>query len=341
MSGGIQEELRQFATRVLEHRGALVDWPVGTGAGTAVVPEEVAAAVGIDDDTIRLTDQPGGEGWCVSLGTDFLETAGRLLEAEPRTGSFAASRLYLKRGSLEEAVRRAFAWLNAKVVVRDTRATHVEYHTWWFRASLTSEDRWETRLAVTVNSATGVEIDLPDPLALWELEPRQVTGRKPPSTYPRAVARALPRVKAAAEDFFCRMDGRIERDRRRLREYYGALLREADHKKPRGGATPDPEKTAERKRAVELELRRKLAELDERYAIAGSLQPLVLIRTVLPAMAVDLSVQRKRASKRHTLYWNPLVRAIEPMCCGRCGNGIFSVAFTDDDVDPRCADCRR
>jgi hypothetical protein len=340
MRGGIQEELREFATRILEHRGALVDWPVGADAGAAIVPEEVAAAVGIDDDTIRLTSQPGNAGWCVSLGTDFLETAGRLLEAEPRTGTFGASQLYLKRGSLEEAIGRAFAWLNARVVVFDTRATYVEYHTWWFQASLTSEDRWETRLVVTLNSATGAEIELPDPLALWELEPRQATGRKPPSTYPRAVARTLPRVKVAAEDFFRRMDGRIERDRRRLREYYGALLREADHKKPRGGASPDPEKIAERKRAVELELRRKLAELDERYAIDGLLQPLVLIRTELPALAVDLSVQRKRASKRHTVYWNPLVRALEPMCCGRCGNGVFSVAFTDDEVEPRCADCR-
>ena len=33
-----------------------------------------------------------------------------------------------------------------------------------------------------------------------------------------------------------RMDGRIERDRRRLREYYGALLRETDPRKPGGGA---------------------------------------------------------------------------------------------------------
>ncbi|MHB8897245.1 MAG: hypothetical protein ACYC6Y_00710 [Thermoguttaceae bacterium] len=142
MSGGIQEELRDFATRLLERRGGLVDWPAGAGAGAAVVPEEVAAAVGADGDTIRLTDQPGGGGWCASLATDFLEIAGRLLEAESRTGAFGASQLYLKRGSLEEAIRRAFAWLNARVVVVDTRATCVEYHTWWFRASLTSEDRW-------------------------------------------------------------------------------------------------------------------------------------------------------------------------------------------------------
>ena len=27
MTGGIQDELREFATKVLERRGGLVDWP--------------------------------------------------------------------------------------------------------------------------------------------------------------------------------------------------------------------------------------------------------------------------------------------------------------------------
>ena len=129
MTSGIQEELRAFATKVLERRGGLVDWPAETAEGTAVVPEEVARAVGGGDEVLRLTTQPGQEGWCVSLATDFLETAGRLLEAQPRIGSFGVGELYLKRGNVEEAVRRAFTWLNAKVVVANTRAVDVEYDT--------------------------------------------------------------------------------------------------------------------------------------------------------------------------------------------------------------------
>ena len=115
----------------------------------------------------------------------------------------------------------------------------------------------------------------------------------------------------------------------------------ADPKKPRGGVKPDPEQIAARKRAVELELRRKLAELDERYAVDATLEPLVLIRMSIPALAVDLSVHRKRAVRKHTVYWNAILKQLEPIRCSQCGRSTFSVAFHDEDVAPLCAECSR
>ncbi|MGO9113229.1 MAG: hypothetical protein ACLP9L_28690 [Thermoguttaceae bacterium] len=161
------------------------------------------------------------------------------------------------------------------------------------------------------------------------------------STYDIATARVVSRMQEAAADFFHRMDARLAADRRRLREYYGALVREAEHKKPRGGESPDPEKLAAKKRIVDLELRRKLVELEERYAMEAVLEPLVLVRTELPVLAIDLLVQRKRAHRMHVVYWNPLLKQLEPMCCSRCGKGTYSLAFSDEEVAPLCAACSR
>jgi hypothetical protein len=337
----IRDELQSFATAVLERRGGLVDWSEGASEGTAIVPTELAAVLELPGEVVPLISEPGHVGLCVNLATDFLETAGRALAAEPRIGDFRLADLYLKRGKLDAAVQRSFAWLNAKVTMADTRAISVEYHTWWFRAAIHSEDRWETRLKATINSASGAEVDLPDPFEQWGLRPRETGGRSPDTTYDMAVARVLARMQDTARDFFARMDGRIVADRRRLRDYYGALLREAEHKKPRGGESPDPEKLAAKRRAVDLELRRKLAELNERYAMEAVMEPLVLVRTEVPVLAIDLLVQRKRARRMHPVYWNPLLKQLEPMRCSQCGNGSFSLAFTDDDVEPLCAACSR
>jgi hypothetical protein len=337
----IRDELQSFATTVLERRGGLVDWPAGALEGTAMVPAEVATALELPGDVVPLTTEPGRPGLCVNLAADFLETAGRVLAAEPRIGDFAVADLYLKRGTLDAAVQRTFAWLNAKVTTADTRAISVEYHTWWFRAAIRSEDRWETRLKVTVNAASGVEVDLPDPLEQWGLRGRETASLPPEATHAIAAARVAARMREAAGEFFRRMDARLAADRRRLREYYGALLREAEHKKPRGGEPPDAEKLAAKKRAVDLELRRKLAELEQRYAMEAVLEPLVLVRTSLPVLAIDLLVQRKRARRTHSVYWNPLLKQLEPIRCSRCGNGAFGLAFTDDEVEPLCAACSR
>jgi hypothetical protein len=339
MSAGIQDELHTFATRLLERRGGLVEWPSATVDGTAVVPSDVAASLHAEDEMIRLSCETGNSDLCVSLATDFLDMAGRLLEAEPRIGTFRLPSLYLKRGKIEDAVSRAFTWLNAKVKVGEAKPTPVEYHTWWFHAQVVSEDRWETRFSTTISSSSGAEVDFPDPLSLWERQPHPTALQQTPITYAQAVCCGQARLRVLVDDFTGRMDSRLERDRKRLREYYNALLRETEQKRVCGNAKSDSENIEAKKRAMHLELRRKLGELDERYAMHASLRPIVLIRTEIPTLAVELAVFRKRAQRGHTVYWNPLSKQFDPICCHQCGGGAFSLAFTNDDVQPLCPRC--
>jgi hypothetical protein len=341
MSGGIQDDLRLFTKALLERRGALVEWPTAQEDGTALAPPEIAQSLNAQDDMIRLSCEPSGPGLCANLATDFLDIAGKLLEAEPRIGSFRLHDLYLKRDKLDDAVSRAFTWLNAKVKLGEAASVEVEYHTWWLHASMASEDRWETRLPVTINASSGAEVELPDPLSLWELQPHPDAPTSAPATYGQAVLAAQSRVRSLAADFISRMDSRLERDRKRLREYYNALFREAQHKRTREDAQPDPEQLEAKRRAVQLELRRKLSELDERYSIEAVLRPIVVIRTEIPSVALELSVFRKRSMKKHTAYWNPLLKRFEPLRCSQCGFGAYCLAFTNEDVEPLCPQCAK
>jgi len=154
ITGSIEQDVCDFATKLLERRGGLVEWTdreeANAREGTAIVPAKMAALLGpgllgTDSETIRLSTQPGSKGWCLSLATDFLDTASNLLELEPRVGTFCIPEMYLKQGDFEELVRCEFSWLNARVRLQETRSVRVEYHTWWFHALLVSEDRWETR----------------------------------------------------------------------------------------------------------------------------------------------------------------------------------------------------
>ncbi|RIK81150.1 MAG: hypothetical protein DCC68_09405 [Planctomycetota bacterium] len=342
----VAEQLHGFAAALLERRGAAVDWPPGEATGVALLPPDVARVIGLASDEVRLGGDvgsgAGGQGLAVNLAGDFLEWTGKLLDEEPCVGAFRVREAYLKRKDVEEAVGRAFAWLNAKVKYRESREMSVEYHTWWFHGAIASEDRWETRFSFSLNAETGVELDLPDPLSLWELEPAGQAASQaeaPPATAPRALGIARRRLWTVAEPFIARMDDRLARDRKRLNDYYRALVRESEKKKGRAGAPPDPEKIESTKRAVDLELRRKLGELDERYAMEATLRPVALIRTRVPVLAADLSVFRKQAHRVHRVYWNPLIKHFEPLACSRCGVGTFTVAFENESVAPLCGIC--
>jgi len=93
-------------------------------------------------------------------------------------------------------------------------------------------------------------------------------------------------------------------------------------------------------KAVELELRRKLAELDERYACRLDLTPLALVRTDCPALAVRCHVLRRSAGRTIPVFWNALTKELEPLCCSRCGVSTFTLAFSDDTLAACCASCQ-
>jgi hypothetical protein len=380
----VQAELRDFTTQLIEQCGGMVEWSAG-GKGAAILPPEVGKLFPRHADEafgeeLQLTERPGEPGLCVNLATDFLDTAGAILEAAvPRVGAFHLQDRYLKRGELQEAVDRAYTWLNARVRGHEPKPTTVEYHTWWCLVSLRSDDFWESRLAVTLNAASLAEVDLPDPLDFSDLQPHSVPETPGGDTCQRALEQArshlqnaanglpkqprsftnffraaaatgessLPRgtspaFRQSAAEFISRMDGRLARDRKRLEDYYGALLRESRKPARRSAApTSDPAEQESKSRAVQLELRRKLGELHERYTMRARIRPISLVRMTVPALAVNIAVQRKAATRTHTIYWNSLLKQFEPLACTLCRSSVYSLAFSDNDVLPLCAPCQQ
>jgi hypothetical protein len=344
MSRSVQDRLREFTCRLLERRGAAIEWPEDAAEGLAVVPPDTASALKCLEILPLSFDAEAA--LPINLATDFLDRTAPLLEAEPRAGLFQAPPLYLKQSDMAEPVARAFTWLNAKVVVRQAKPTRLEYHAWYLRAAVESADRWEEVLQVTINSRSGAEVALGDVLEMSLLQPAEASPGEPPQgTPPPTERRALLLAAAAAEEragsFVARLESQLDRDRKRLRSYYNALLREDRDRASRAASKDEPEQDESKRRAVELELRRKLAELDERYALRVEIAPLALIRLNCPALAVECEVFRKQARRIHTVYWNPILKELEPIACSACGGSTFAAAFTDDHVQPLCPRCAR
>jgi len=334
----IRERLSAFAQAALEWRGGVVDWPPDKEDGEAVLPPDVCLLLKCPE-AVTLSHQIRDGVMAVNLASDFLERMEVLFEAEPFIGVFKIPGLYLKQSSMEEPVARAFTWRNAKVKVLSAQPTQLEYQTWHFFVSLHSEDRWEDTCSVTINPATRVEIQMPDPATIASLTPNHEPQANHLDTFDLAVRLMVAKVKSRAANFIERIDSKLKRDHKRLHDYYNALLEETDRKVAASKSETTDVKRRELAEAVQLELRRKSMEMDERYAVKAEFKPLALLRAQIPALEVKLEVFRKQSRRIHTVYWNPLMKQLEPLGCASCGAGVNSVFFSDKEVDPLCPSC--
>jgi hypothetical protein len=339
----LDQDLRSFAVELFEHSGGVADWPTPAAPGTVVVPLDVAKAADLPGEEFLLdvTATPGA--LHVGLASEFLDVAGRVLdEAVPRDGSFCIPQRYLTSRDLTDKVAQSFGWQNARAKCGVAEPAMVEYHVWTLLGSLRSEDVWEAIITVGINAESQAIVDLPEvfqePGLVGEdrLEPLEE-----PATYSTAIVEGKRRLMTASADFVKRIEQRLERDRKRLQDYYRALSGEADGSKRRAATPPSAEEIAARKRAVDLELRRKLAEIQENYALRAALKPVVVVRVKLPSLVVPVVIQRKQATRSYQLYWNSILKKFEPLSCSRCRRSTFSATFTNETVDLLCSNCAK
>ena len=344
----LDRDLRTFAVELFEHSGGIADWPVSddsdlAASGSVVVPPDLATAAHLPGEEFELGAAAAPGTLQVGLGGEFLDVAARVLDvAVPRDGSFCIPERYLTSRDLTDKINHTFAWYNVRSKYRVAEPALVDYHIWTLLGSLRSEDVWEAMFRVAVNAESQASVELPDVFQEPDVrgdEPASVPAA--PSTYATAIAEGKRRLMASSADFVRRIEQRLERDRKRLQDYYRALSREADGTRRRAAAVPSPDEVAAKKRAIDLELRRKLAELKENYALQAVLRPVVVARIRIPALVVPVVIQRKQAIREYRLYWNSLLKKFEPLSCSRCRRSTFSATFANDTVDLLCTVCAK
>jgi hypothetical protein len=337
----LTQDLRSFAVELFERSGGVADWPELEHPGSVVMPSGVARSAHLPGEEfyVDLTAAPGT--LQVGLAGEFLDIAANVLEeAVPRDGSFCIPERYLTSRDLTDKIAETFTWQNARAKCRAAGPASVEYHLWTLLGSLRSEDVWEAIFRVAINAESHAKVELPDVLGEPDLRGDPPTNAlADPATYATAIAEGRRWLMTASADFVRRVEQRLQRDRKRLQDYYRALAREADGSKRRAAPTPSGDEIAARKRAVDLELRRKLAELNENYAIRAALRPIVVARVRLPALVIPVVIQRKQALREYRLYWNSLQKNLEPLACSRCRRPTFSATFTNEAVDLLCVAC--
>lgn len=237
----------------------------------------------------------------------------------------------------------------------------------YFRYGAIADDKTEGLLPLLINTLNG------SVSALTGEEEWLTRGLTPaPGTpAPPESARWLARARTAGKtmvterlaDFIRSTEKRLNRDTRRIHEYYGALEQELKarmekkglaHPGPAGaGSAPagpggesapaepmaEAAKLAVRQKAIALERSFKLQDLIEKYTLHLTLEPVAIIGLPTTAPIFRLTLKRRLATRSFSVTYNPLLKKLDPLPCEGCWRPRHRAWLCDEQLHVLCDDC--
>jgi len=339
-----------FLKRFLRVGGAVFEEEAGgvqallpeSMAGRLKVPEMVHLSAAPDFEP----DQNSAQAVAVTYGSPILEKMLHEAGAEPPLIGCRLHFNYLKSGGFTRLIRETFDIEGALVEVEGDAQVQSEYLHLTFSYLIQSDEQREGLVSATVNLESGAEIDGVEEM-LPALDKKFYT---PGDRFPwgsaqvdrlRAWAekRASGLVAEAIRPFEARMNKRLRRDVESLEAYYAALSKEMEAGLNRAGLSE--KLIRDRKEKIALlpeEMARKKKDLYKRYGIRVQLRPCcgMLIRTPAVKLLVRFEVGKRR--KTLPFLYNPIVRKIDPMVCGSCGQSTYRIRVFRD-LATLCLNC--
>jgi hypothetical protein len=350
--------LKSFLEQLLARHGALVD-EIGEDALEVLLPPELAQQLGVGElerfsfpavsqGTASPTPMFGQESpstRVVSYQSELLDTLGALLVGRVAVAAAAlAEPQPVKRLALERDIERAMTLQNAVLRAQEQVEAIVPYLLYHFKYTALSDEQREGMISLAINERTlnvveGLSELVPQ-LPLTTQLPDNVPEADFEQVYRRAHRAAQSLIQDVLADFIKSMNRRFTRDWQRVTEYYRSIQQEIETPiKKKGLTAEDQEREQSRIRATEIELERKIRDLQTKYDLTVRIEAVAVLRLFVPVMLLHLTVMRRKWMVPIQLAWNPLLRELERVACVSCFRPTKKIFICDDQRHTVCPEC--
>lgn len=356
-----QNRLINFVKTCLEKHGAVVEH-AGEDLFETLMPIELASKMGFSEDQFFSFNSdhrqiPGVE--YISYNAEFLERFSSLVDNH---GFFTAvacpADIYLKQKGLEKMVSEKISFLNAICRFVQKKELFNYYLLLNFKYTAVSEEKKEEILPVIIdeynlNSFPAANVLLPEELKVisagTEIPDKLLKPLPVDQVLSQACKTAKIRINENLTDFVKSLSRRMHRDVERLNEYYRTIVCQIERKiekKQLGGEEREKEKL--RIHAVQLELKRKIFDLQKRYDLKIHAEMINAMRILVPVVSLSYEIQRKQKKRNFTFVWNPLIKDLESPLCESCAKEAGRFSLCDEHLhlvcphcSAECPDCRK
>ncbi|MEA1935523.1 MAG: hypothetical protein U9M96_01730 [Thermodesulfobacteriota bacterium] len=337
-------DIQGLVTRILERRGCLVEATVDD-AVRILFPRELQRALSVGE--MKTFTFQGGEG--NHYESDFIDSLGSLVSSR---GLFAAVSL----PHLKPVIKGPEKLLANNLIVQngifrfvDHEIKQLSYLLMNFRVSAVSDTKAESILTIALNEQTGTV-----PLKIWERLKGELENASDdlPDQRTSDIAGFLERGRDIAgrlalleyQDFLKSLNRRLNRDVKRLQEYYGTITGEIEKTlRKKGVKKEDVDRGLSQLEATKIEYNKKISDARDRYALEILIEPINVLRIFMPAVVLRVDLQRRKNKMPVEIPLNPISNRLEHLICTGCHQPVLSFYLCDKMhlLCPSCyPDCR-
>ncbi len=319
---------RDFTARLLDYGGALVERIEPEGL-EVLAPAPLARELQIPElARFGFAAELPSNAERVGLESDWLERFGHLLGERGQTARVTFPFALPGQINAERIVEHAVSLQNAVYRVTGVAPAWTRYLILLFQVTAFSDETRDGIIKLGFNLANGSTIDsFVDELMFSAIEtadsrdmPPALSELPPDWTQTQLqsrVGRALPeRIDAQLAPFLSGMQRRLDRDLRRVHDYFTDLRAES-LQRLRKHLADEAETARERLRleAIAREYHAKVMDLQQKYALRVDVAWTQTLEVVMPVQRIAIVIKRRKGERKLALDWNPLVRKLDiPLC---------------------------
>jgi len=351
--------LPEFITDLLESRGAIVEKSGADGLDVIASPE-ISRLLGLPEYH-RLSfasENMGKDALPASYDSEYFRSLERLFADTGRRAAVTIETPAVHADKIAKTLTEHLPLTNATLRMERREETSLAYYLVFFRFTALSDDRHEGMLSVLVNPLTGSTALLEN--ALEELadrmRPLAEAGEIPAAEIMKifgwACTAVTGMVKERLKDFIRSAERRLNRDVRRVYEYYETLKEEVTlsiQKKAAAGqqmqmlteSTPKEgiERLQAKLPAIDAEREWKIQDLTAKYALEIRLAPLCALRIQATVPVFWITLKRRLASRLFPVTYNPLLKKLDPLPCESCFHPAGAYTVCDEKLHVICTNC--
>lgn len=346
--------LPEVIADILSYNGSLVE-RTEDGALEVIAPQNISGLLGISEHT-RLcfsSDTGSEDAIYVSYGSDLFNSLAGLFDGRGRCSVAHIDASSLNIEKLAKTIPDAVSFSNAVFRFKRAEVKAVSYLLMYFKYTALSDEKHDGILPVLINCINLSIMQMPkDADEIMD----GLKGTDGPYSgglagfineqegiklYKSAYSAAAQMVRERLTDFIRSLERRLNRDVKRIYEYYETLKEETIKATERKRESPEDgaDKLSEKLNVIETERKWKIQDLVAKYALNVKIEPVAAVAIETQAPVFWTSIKRRLASREFPVTYNPVVRQFDALPCEACFYPRGSYFVCDDNLHIVCDSC--